>query len=70
MVAAVVRFRQRALRVNRTPELASPDHQRVVEHAALLQILDQRRRRLVSLLALRPDFLGRLLCWSQPRWNS
>ena len=45
MVAAVVVGLGRALRVWRAAELAAPDHQRVVEHAALLQIEDQARRR-------------------------
>ena len=51
MIAAVVVVRQPALAVNRAAELAAPDHQRVVEHAALLQIGDQRRRGLIGLAA-------------------
>ena len=39
MVAAVVA----PLHHRRAAELAAPDHERVVEQAALLQVLDQRR---------------------------
>ena len=35
--------------IGRAAELAAPDHQRVVEHAALFQVLDQRGRSLVDL---------------------
>ena len=41
VVAAVVRGGELALRVDRAAELAAPDDQRVVEQAALLQVLDQ-----------------------------
>ena len=58
MVAAVVVFGEPALAIDRTPELAAPNHERVVEHAALLEVRDQRRRSLVGCLALSPDGLG------------
>ena len=48
MVAAV----GAALDHRRPAELAAPDHQRVVEQAALLQVLDQRRAGLVGVLAI------------------
>ena len=52
MVAAVAA----ALHHRRAAELAAPDHQRVLEQAALLQILDQRRGSLVRVVAvLRED---------------
>ena len=35
MVAAVIRLRQRSLRVHSSAELSAPDDKRVVEHAAL-----------------------------------
>ena len=38
-----------ALGHRRPAELAAPDHQRLVEHAALLQVLDERGRSLVDL---------------------
>ena len=41
----------RDLAHRRAAELAAPDDQRVVEQAALLQVLDQGRARLVDLLA-------------------
>ena len=40
-----------ALGHRRAAELAAPDHERVVEHAALLQVLDQGGRGLVDLAA-------------------
>ena len=46
MIAAVA-----ALRHRRAAEFAAPDHQRVVEHAALLQVRDQGRGRPVDFLA-------------------
>ena len=71
MVAAVVVCRQLALAVDRAAELAAPDDQRVVEQAALLQVLDQRRRRADRCRWHCPAIcLGRLSCWSQPRWKS
>ena len=39
MVAAVVVVRQRALAVDRAAEFAAPDDQRVVEQAALLEVV-------------------------------
>ena len=49
MVAAVVAA---SLDHRRAAELAAPDHERVLQHSALLQVLDQRRARLVGLLAV------------------
>ena len=57
MIAAVVVVGQPALAVDGAAEFAAPDHQRVVEHAALFQILNQRRGGLVGFLAaLRQTF--------------
>ena len=52
VVAAVVGRREGALRVAGAAELAAPDHERVVEQAALLEILHQRGGGLVGLAAL------------------
>src|SRR6185369_5022725 len=52
MIAPVIVFRQRALRIASAAEFASPDHQGIVEHPALLEIFDQRRARLVGLTGL------------------
>ena len=52
VIAAVVGRGQLALRIAGAAELAAPDHQRVVEQAALLQIGDQRGARLIGLAAL------------------
>ena len=42
----------------RAAELAAPDDQRVVEQPALLQVLDQRRRRLVGRAAVALQVAG------------
>src|SRR5947207_2985927 len=55
MVPAVVILRQLALAVARPAELAAPDHERIVEHPALLEVRDQRRASLVGLAALDLD---------------
>src|SRR5437773_5396517 len=60
VVAAVIIGRKFALRVIGPPELASPDDQRVLEQAARLEIPDERRRRLVGLLAQRADSRGQV----------
>ena len=54
MIAAVVVCRQLALAIDRAAELAAPDDQRVVQQAALLQILNQRRRRLIGVAGTEP----------------
>ena len=41
-----------ALHHGRAAEFAAPDHQRIVQHAALLQILDQRRAGLIGVPAI------------------
>ena len=51
MIAAVVGGGEAALAVNGASELAAPNDQRVVQHAALLQILNQRGRGLIDILA-------------------
>jgi hypothetical protein len=61
MVAAV------ALGHRRAAELAAPDHQRVLEHAALLQVQHQRRRGLVHLAAFITMSSLMRLWWSQSR---
>src|SRR5437762_3481071 len=56
MVIATVAFLgERALAVDRAAEFAAPNDQRIVQHAALFQILDQRRRGLVRVAALRRE---------------
>src|SRR5207249_11265052 len=42
----------RELPVHRPSKLAAEHHERVVEHAALFQVLDQRSRALVDVLGL------------------
>src|ERR1700690_2752822 len=53
MVVASVAFRRKiTLAINRTTELAGPQHQRIVQHAALLQVLKQGRGCLVGVRTL------------------
>src|SRR5215510_16061770 len=53
MIAPVIGLGQLALAIDRAPEFPAPDDQRVVEHASSLQILNERRRRLIRALALK-----------------
>src|ERR1700722_396715 len=55
-----VRARFRKLHCRRSPELPAPDHQRIFKHAALLQILEQRRDRPVAFARQLAMFLGDL----------
>src|SRR5215813_1870057 len=52
MIAPVIGFGQLALAINRAAEFPAPDDQRVFEQTALLQILNERRGRLVRAPAL------------------
>lgn len=52
VVAAIRFFGEFSLAVNRSPELATPDNQRIIKHAALFEILDERRRGLVDVATL------------------
>src|SRR6266446_1090642 len=47
--AAGIRARRRQLHGRRAAELAAPDDQRIVEHAALLEVLEQGADRLIAL---------------------
>ena len=58
MIAPVVGGRQFSLAVIGAAELAPPEHQGVVEHAALLQVRDQGRAGLVGFAALLADAAG------------
>ena len=62
MVAAVIVGRQLALAIYGAAEFAAPDDQRVVEQAALLQVLDQRGRGLVGVAALAGDLPRQVAC--------
>ena len=52
MITSVVRGGQRALTVNRATEFAAEDHNRILQHPALLQILDQAGHRLINAVAV------------------
>ena len=51
MIAAIVLLAEPALAVNGAAEFAGPDHQRVIEQAAALEIGDQRVAAAICLLA-------------------
>ena len=59
MVASVGGFGEFSLAVNRASEFTAPDDQRIVQHAALLQVRQQRRRRLVHIAALIGQVFGK-----------
>src|SRR5207245_707838 len=50
-----------ALAKDGSAKLAAPDHERVVEHAALLEVLDQRGGRLIGVLALNLELRRQVL---------
>src|SRR5690606_19729910 len=52
VIAAVVLFREFALAIHGTAELAAPDGERVIEEASLVEILDERRAALIDVLRL------------------
>ena len=60
MVAAVVVARELPLRVDRAAELARPEDERVVEHAAAAEVGDERGLRLVDRLRLRAELAGQV----------
>src|SRR6185503_9997823 len=61
MVPAEARLREVALHEHRPAELAAPDDQRVVEQAALLQVLDEGGRRLIGVTALDGELRGQIV---------
>jgi hypothetical protein len=60
VVAAIVVLRQPTLAVNGPAEFPTPNHERVIEHPALLQVLHQGCGSLVRLLATLRQTLGKL----------
>src|SRR5215468_3116433 len=52
MIATVIGLGELALAIDRAPEFPAPDDQRVVEQAALFQVLNERRGRLIRAPAL------------------
>src|SRR2546421_1396941 len=61
VIAPIVVVSQLALAIHRSPKLAAPDNECVVEHPALFQILYQRRASLIGVLRL-PAKLLRQIC--------
>ena len=60
VVATVVGHAESALAVDRTAEFSAPDDERVVEHAALLEVLDERVAGAVDVLALAGHAVGQV----------
>src|SRR5262249_53452724 len=60
MIPTVILLLEFSLAIDGATEFTAPDHERVVEHAALLQILHERGARLVGILALLLDSLGQI----------
>ena len=60
VVAAVGVFGEGALRIDGAAKLPPPHHQRLIEHAPLLEILDKRRRGLIGVEALRLEIVGKI----------
>ena len=58
MVATVIVFQKNPLAIYGASEFAAPDHQRIVQQPALLQILDQRRTGLIRLFAKIGNHVG------------
>ena len=65
MISAMIILRKFSLRVNRTPKLTAPHHQRLFKEAAFLEIAQKTRRRLVDIFAL-PANLGRQIAMLIP----
>jgi len=57
VILAVVVRSQLALAIAGAAKIAAPDDERVIKHASLLQIADQRGTRLVGFFALPRDIL-------------
>ena len=60
VVAAVVLVGEPALTIHRSPELTAPDHQRVFQQPAGLQVGEEGRGGAVGVAALRFDLLGQV----------
>ena len=58
MIAAVVVLGQVALGIDGAPEFAAPDDERIFQHAALFQILDQAGGGLIHIAALERESLA------------
>ena len=60
VVPAIILAGQAALRIDRPAELSAPDDQRIIEHAALLEVLNQGGRAAVGVVALVPEGGGQV----------
>src|SRR5579862_806209 len=66
VVAAIVGAAEFALAINGAAEFTAPNHQSVIQHAALLQVLYQARTRLVHALALKGNVTGKVIVLVPP----
>src|SRR5690348_8808789 len=55
MIPSVILFLDLSLAVNGAAKFTAPDYQRIVEHAALLEVFDKGSARLICILALFAD---------------
>ena len=60
VIAAIIILRQASLAVDCPPKLSAPDDERVIQQAALLQILDERRGGLIGFEASLRQSYGQL----------
>ena len=60
MISSIVIGPKSTLAIICSAKFASPYHQRVVEHPALFQVGDQRRRGLINIFALRSVLAGEI----------
>ena len=58
MIAPVILFGEFALTINCTAEFAAPDNERVIKHAALFEIAQERGGALICIAALRGHAFG------------
>src|SRR5207249_4992722 len=61
MIATVIRRVEFSLAVGGAAKFSAPDHQRVIEQSALLQIFDERGAWLVHVAALQADVAGQIV---------
>ena len=61
MIAPVILLGELPLAVHRATKFTSPQDQRVLQHATLLQVSDQRGLRTVNRVTLLPQFTGKVV---------
>ena len=66
MIAAVIGLGEVSLAIHSPPEFSTPDNQRVVQQPSLLQVRDERSRRLVGSFALQRNIAGKIIVLVPP----